>query len=94
MQSIVHSRQSLLDISIQECGSIETVFAIAERNGISITEDLIVGQAIMFSSEEIVKKKVVATLATFGIKPATAVTTNILPEGVEYWRIEFDFIVS
>lgn len=98
MRSIVHSRQSLPDITIQECGSFEAAFAIAERNGVAVTDDLTVGQSVEFAPEDIAKKQVVANLAARGVKPATAISEQdaaLVPwGGIGFMGIEIDFIVS
>lgn len=82
---------------IQECGSIENIFFVALRNGISITDDLRIGQQIEINPGEIVRKQVVSYLAARHIQPATALTSasvNISPGGIGYMAIEIDFIVS
>lgn len=98
MRSIVHSRQSLLDITIQECGSFEAAFTLAERNGLAVTDELAVGQAVEFAPEDISKKQVVASLAAQGVKPATAISEQdaaLVPwGGIGFMGLEIDFIVS
>ena len=42
----VTSRQSVLDIALQHCGSLEAAFDIAQSNGISLTDDLTTGQSM------------------------------------------------
>ena len=85
--------QSLLDLAIQGMGSIEGVFALAEAAGLSITDELSPGMVIPVPLP-LADPQVAAYYATRRITPATATTTEIIPEGVEYWRIEFDFITS
>lgn len=98
MRSIVHSRQSIMDIAIQECGSFEAAFAVAERNGLAVTDDLTVGQSVEFAPEDISKKHVAASLAAQGVKPATAISevdAALVPwGGIGFMGIEIDFIVS
>lgn len=43
----VAEKQSLLDITIQEEGSILTVFDFALANGLSITDELLVAQKVV-----------------------------------------------
>lgn len=98
MRSIVHSRQTLLDIVIQECGSFEAVIALAGRNGLSLTDDLAAGMELEYSEEDIVDKRVVVGLADRGVKPATAISRRdkeTVPwGGIGFMGIEIDFVVS
>lgn len=98
MRSIIHSRQSLLDIAIQECGSFEAAYELADRNGLAVTDDLETGAVVEFIREDVTKKQVVAHLAARRIKPATAASeldTSIVPcGGIGFMGIEIDFIVK
>lgn len=47
MEVIVQHKQTLLDIAMQTTGTAESVFELADRNGISITDALIVGEPIV-----------------------------------------------
>ena len=49
---IVKSGQTLLDIALQEKGSIEAVEAIAALNGLSVTEALGAGMVLQLPSRE------------------------------------------
>lgn len=84
--------QSLLDISLQECGALDTVFTIAEKNGMSVTDDLKAGFVIKADSNEY--DQVVAEYRSASIFPATALSEGLLPEGIGFMGIEIDFIVS
>lgn len=46
MQIAVKDRQSLADIAVEYLGGVEGIFALAERNGISITSRLEDGQTL------------------------------------------------
>lgn len=98
MRTTIHSRQSLLDIAIQECGSFEAVYNLAERNGLAVTDDLVVGDELEYIPEDVTKKQVVAYLAARRIKPATAVSEqdmSLAPcGGIEFMGIEINFIVG
>lgn len=98
MRSIIHSRQSLLDIAIQECGSFEAAYELAERNDLAVTDDMEAGAELEYIPEDVTKKQVVAHLAARRIKPATAVSeqdTSLAPcGGIGYMGIEIDFIVK
>lgn len=98
MRSTLHSRQSLLDIAIQECGAFEAAYELAERNGLAVTDDLKPGTELEFIQEDVIKKQVVAHLAARRIKPATAASeedTSLAPcGGIGFMGIEIDFIVK
>ena len=94
----VTSRQSVLDIALQHCGSLEAAFDIAQSNGISLTDDLTTGQSM--SVPEPTDTAMAQHYCVNNLQPATAITSdeindtlNIL-EGVDFWGIEYDFIVS
>lgn len=93
---VVKDRQTLLDIAIQTGGSVETVVALAEANGLGVTDDLTDGQELVTVSP--VEPKIVTTYAIEGIEPATAidkeVSVALLPDGIGYMGIEIDFRVS
>lgn len=85
--------QSPLDLAIQGTGSIEGVFRLAEAAGISITDELSPGMTIPVPLP-LADSQVAEYYASRRITPATAITTDIMPGGVEFWGIEYDFIVS
>ena len=96
-QVLVIEGQSILDIAIAKCGSAEAAFEIALLNEISITEKLIPGQTLELPA--VVKKDVVEYYQSKGINPATNITSDefnstIGGDGIGYWAIENDFIVS
>ena len=80
MKIEVKNRQCLVDIALQACGSVEAVFSIAERNGLSITDDLAVGQVLTYEPTDIVDKRVIAALSAENIYPAGATNENMLRE--------------
>lgn len=98
MRSTIHNRQSLLDMALQECGSFKAAYALAERNGLAITDDLKAGTEIEYGPEDIAKKQIVAGLAAQGAKPATAISAQdaaLVPwGGIGLMGIEIDFVVS
>ncbi len=90
----VSEGQSLFDVAIQSCGSAEAAFALAVENGLSISDELAAGQEIHYST--IVNRDIAGYFADKGLKPATALTaddSNNL-EGIGYWSIGADFIIS
>lgn len=90
-------KQSLLDIAIQCCGSVEAVFDIAVLNDLSITDELVVGKAIQ--CDTVADVNIANYYRNRNLKPATALslddkitlTTN---EGISYWAINDDFVVQ
>jgi hypothetical protein len=93
------NNQSLPDIAIRHCGTVEAVTDIAILNNISITQELIPGQLIQIPSKDYGNQEVVNYFAANKIEPATALTEehNALVEGnsgIGYWIIENNFIVQ
>lgn len=91
--------QNMLDIALQEYGSIETVFDVLEDNdrfdltdNLSVYEDLHVGR-------EAFKKDIVAYYSANNVKPATGSTDEEelligVFTGIDFMIIEEDFFVS
>ena len=94
----VTSQQSTLDLALQHCGSLEAAFDLALLNNVSITDDLLDGQKLDIPAA--LSKDVTKYYAVHDIRPATAITTEAINEiicsgeGVEFWAIEYDFVVS
>lgn len=81
MQIAVKDRQSLADIAVEYLGGVEGIFALAERNGISITARLEDGQTLDWELADTVDAQVQKTYAAQGIEPATDISakeTNVL----------------
>lgn len=74
MEATVKDRQSLLDIAVQVLGGIEGVFALAERNGISITDRLDDGTELEWDISDIVDATVQTFYSDRGLAPATEIT--------------------
>lgn len=75
MQIIVRNRQTLADIAVQVYGNIMAVVPIAERNSISVTDDLYVGQIIQCPEVEYSVKRG-RYLGMGKISPATAISAS------------------
>lgn len=94
----VTSQQSTLDLALQHCGSLEAAFDLALLNNVSITDDLLDGQKLDIPAA--LSKDVTNYYAVHDIRPATAITMEAINEiigsgeGVEFWAIEYDFVVS
>lgn len=89
--------QSLLDIAVQQSGSLEGLLSIAIQNSISITDAIPAGSSVDVAL--VVSKPVADFFRVNGVKPATGITDiniaqTISDEGIEFWAIEEDFIVS
>lgn len=94
----VYERQSMLDVAVQHSGGIESVFDLALMNGLSITADLNPYDTLL-ECESVVDSDLVDYYSNKGIVPSTAITATdiaqtIADEGVEFWTIGEDFIVS
>lgn len=93
----IHSRQSILDVAIQNMGNIEACFDIALQNNFSLTEDLTASKELLVIPSV---NNVTTAYNDEKIVPATGVTNMEIKEqystggGVEFWGIEYDFIVS
>lgn len=88
--------QNLLDLSIQETGTIENVIKIAEANNMSVTDDIVSGFSIIIPDNVEINNKVKNYFESRKIKPATDVLAEMVNtgEGIEFWAIETEFIVS
>lgn len=90
--------QNLLDIAIQTTGDAAEALTIAIANGLCLTDDLEAGQLVAIPDNIGGDANVRAYYRERGLHPATSVTAedeSISPfEGIEYWGIEYDFIVS
>jgi hypothetical protein len=95
MEVRVLNGQSLFDLAVQEAGDIEAVFDFAGANAISITDELVVGTVLVVPA--MVNKQVADYYRVNGINPATALNATdagLMHEGIDFWFVEFDFIVS
>ena len=71
MKVKVLSGQSLTDIAIQVYGSAEGVFALAQENGMSVTDETQGGQELGYTAEGVSESGIVRHYAVKGIYPAT-----------------------
>lgn len=82
--------QTLLDVAIQHLGDQSAVAALAQANGLDMTATITAGQVLTLPT--VVSKRVVKVMTEGGYKPATNLVGNL--EGIGYWGIEYDFVVS
>jgi len=61
--------QSLLDIALQELGSLEGAYALAVLNGLSLTDSLAAGMLLQLP--DVVDKRIVNYYSERNIRPAT-----------------------
>lgn len=92
---IVHQGQSFIDKVLETTGSIDNAFAMALLNGMSITDDVVIGQEVKTTG---VTLKSVVSIYNEKKRPATAITMEKLQEieskGIGYMRIGSTFIVG
>ena len=90
MQITVKDRQSLADIAVEYLGGVEGIFALAERNGLSITARLTDGQTLEWELADTVDAQVQRIYAAQGIEPATDIsakeTNALLAATKKYWN--------
>lgn len=90
-------QQSLCDVIVQLSGSLEKSFSWLNENDLSMTDDLIVGQELKVSTIDnadianYLKARNVVPATALSIDEETALNEN---EGIGYWAIESDFVVS
>lgn len=85
--------QSFLDRLLQQTGTVENAFEMALENGVSITDDLVIGLSLNTSG--VIKKSV--TEIFINNEPATALQNEFVISqsgGIDYMGIENDFIVT
>jgi hypothetical protein len=93
-QITIIAKQTLPDIAIQGGGSLETLFNLAADNDMSITEVLTPTHILSVSTVED------ADIATYydhkQLRPISEYAANeyIFPEGIGYWYVECDFVVT
>jgi hypothetical protein len=98
-QTKVMPGQTLLDLAMQQLGSIEAVFALALLNNMSITNDLTAGGVINYSLTPY-SPRILKVYTDNGYKPASGLNIPgggampILLSGISYWAIEYDFVVE
>lgn len=92
------NRQNLLDVALEHCGTFEAAMQLALLNELDLTVDL--NQNTSLELPAIKKPRVVSNFQSLRHAPATGITTAEvndmlgIGEGIEFWGIEYDFIVS
>jgi|RhiMetdeSRZDD1v2_1073273.scaffolds.fasta_scaffold04435_26 hypothetical protein len=91
--------QTWLDIAMQELGNVERAIELALMNGRSLTDNLQAGEVLIVPPFEVSKRSMVQLFANTANKPASGETfiaedSVAIGEGIEFWAIENDFVVS
>ncbi len=96
-EAVVKARQNLFDMSLQIYGDLSGLIELAEDNDLNLTQELTPGTKLK-SRIEVKNKQVVSFFKARKNKPATGLsiseTEKLKPEGIDYWAIEYDFVVS
>jgi hypothetical protein len=94
MQVEIKARQTPLDIAIREGGTLDSVFEVAALNGIGITDNLKPGTTVTVPTVAVAE--VANYFRKYAIYPGSATIElgTLIPEGVNFWGIEYDFIIS
>ena len=89
---IVEQGQCLVDMAIQNNGNALAIFDIALINGISLTEDIVPGQELKETA--VLDNRIKNYFSK--ITPASGNDADLLvqPQGIGYWYIGLDFIIS
>ncbi|MGH2643541.1 MAG: hypothetical protein ACRDE2_06315 [Chitinophagaceae bacterium] len=95
----VLARQWLADIAIEASGNLDSLFEMANDNGLGITDDLTIGSMLVtdFDSNIQPNKQVVLFYAQNSIMPATGLTEQDIASqlgGIGYMGLQIDFKVS
>ncbi len=95
MKIRVLHKQNLLDISIQHTGTIENCFKIAVANGLSVSDEIVPGQELIIPNDIKIDTQILNYYQSKEIQPATAELPKFKKlEGIDYWGIDYDFIVK
>lgn len=95
---VVLDGQSFFDLATMYCGSPELAYEFAELNEMAVTDEPETGAKL--KKPAVNNKRIAAYYSDKALQPATATTYTSggseLPsdEGIGYWAIEIDFIVS
>lgn len=98
MKAAAREGQCLVDIALAATGSVEGVWELALRNGLSVTGELGHGTDIVWEAEDVSDARTSERYASDGVCPATAVSVTtlawLLNESVEEERPGYEIIES
>ena len=86
----------MFDLAFQENGAIEAVVDLMKQNGLEVTAQLAPGDTVTLS-DGAVSDDINGYYKGNNLHPATGMTgapTGIGAEGISYWAIGVDFIIS
>jgi hypothetical protein len=91
--------QTWLDIALQELGDMERAIELAQLNGRAITDELQAGEELIAPDFDSEKRSIIQLFRNAANKPASGDTFSAAEpgstgEGIEFWAIENDFVVS
>lgn len=90
--------QTIMDMATQQVGSIEGMFALAALNNMAYSDGLAAGQSFNYGTTAY-NAAMLQIFKANNYKPATGTTlpaqqTPVIPSGIGYWGISFDFVVQ
>lgn len=88
--------QTLADITLQACGDLEQWFAMAQLNGMAITDGIEAGEVIETTEPASDKRQVTLRLQAIDNRPATGDEYNVDAYfgGIGYMQIGNNFMVG
>jgi hypothetical protein len=93
----VLSGQTIIDMAVQELGDASRAFELAVLNGLSLTDDLSVGQVLSIPDAAKEQRSTVQMFKDKANAPASADKEGLMigkEDGIEFWAIEKDFEVQ
>lgn len=93
MEYLGKNSQTTIDVAIQQCGSLEAVYALALRNNVEISDD-VQGVVLLYDEDDVIEPDVVNLLVVDNITIAGKVRDEQIMKGIGYWFIEQNFKVQ
>lgn len=90
--------QSLLDVAVERCGSIEGALDLAVANDLVLGDELSANYELMKTS--VIDEKIATVFTNISHKPATSVSGDDIEkesqggEGISFWAVNIDFVVG
>jgi len=95
----VKPQQNLFDILLQEYGTVDALFEFTDQNNISATHTAQANEVFTLNTESNIRQNSVLrhyternTIPATGNTPIDIV--GELPQGIGYWSLEYEFIIS
>jgi hypothetical protein len=102
MEVKVLERQSLFDLALQVCGTVEAVFEIADQNGMAVADRLTTGTTLRVLRTQGSNKLISDYYETRKLKPATDMDDGgsgsgggglQIDDGIDFMAVEVDNVV-